>query len=252
MDSLPDLELDAAAVQRLHDAMLSAGRSDGLLQSSTAPPAHGAAAPVASPGQASQRSSGVWHWIERNHRCNGCLWDEEDRARRTDVADAEIVRCKRSIDRYNQQRNDAVEAIDVCLLEAIGEAPAGAVLHSETPGAMIDRLSILSLKIHHMRHESERREAGAEHMRSCAAKLERLVQQRRDLSGCLDRLLRELAAGRACFRLYRQFKMYNDPALNPCLYHADPAPSAARRAGQAAHAQAARPGRQATSPRALP
>ncbi|MCK0508387.1 DUF4254 domain-containing protein [Aromatoleum anaerobium] len=163
-----------------------------------------------------------WRWIEENHRSNTALWREEDRARRTDVPDGEIVRCKRNIDALNQRRNDAVEALDDCLLTALERvvpAPApDARLSSETAGAIIDRLSILALKIHHMRQASQRREAGAEHMRRCADKLATLVTQREDLAACLDRLLREASCGVARFRTYRQFKMYNDPSLNPELY----------------------------------
>jgi hypothetical protein len=172
-------------------------------------------------GTARQRfAEGVWHWIERNHVCNAMLWDEEDRARQVDVPDEEIVRCKRSIDRLNQQRNDAVEAIDDRVLEMLGllrlERPAK--LHSETPGAMMDRLSILSLKVHHMRLQTEREDADAQHIARCAAKLERLAEQRSDLGGCFDALLEDLVEGRARFKVYRQFKMYNDPSLNPFLY----------------------------------
>ena len=200
--ALPDL--DARRIVGFHDALLT--------DSPDSP----------DPDPDRQRfAEGPWHWIECNHLSNARLWDEEDEARRTDVSDAEIVRCKRSIDRWNQRRNDAVEALDDCLLAALGtagEPAAGARLHSETPGAMIDRLSILSLKIHHMRREAQRVEAGSDHTRTCAAKLERLVVQREDLRDCLDRLLDEVARGEACFRLYRQFKMYNDPALNPRLY----------------------------------
>lgn len=163
---------------------------------------------------------GPWPHIARNHLCNALLWDEEDRARRTEVPDREIVASKRAIDRHNQARNDAVEAIDAALLAALGEPEPAAPLHSETPGAMIDRLSILALKIHHMRREAGRYDAGAEHMRSCAAKLERLNLQRADLRDCFDRLLRALAEGQARFKVYRQYKMYNDPTLNPCLYQA--------------------------------
>lgn len=172
-------------------------------------------------GTARQRfAEGLWHWIERNHVCNAMLWDEEDRARQVDVADEEIVRCKRSIDRLNQQRNDAVEAIDDRLLEMLGDIrlARAARLHSETPGAMIDRLSILSLKVHHMRLQTERDDADADHVARCAAKLERLTEQRGDLGECFDLLLEDLVAGRVCFKVYRQFKMYNDPSLNPFLY----------------------------------
>lgn len=162
-----------------------------------------------------------WRWIEENHRCNAALWREEDKARRTDVPDTDIVRCKRSIDRFNQQRNDAVEALDECVLGAL----AGAVTpqpeaqqSSETVGAIIDRLSILSLKIFHMGLQTQRADASEEHVANCSAKLDVLVRQRRDLAACLDRLLEGLSSGRAIFRTYRQYKMYNDPALNPELY----------------------------------
>ena len=218
----------------LHDAALNqASAANGFAQDQpSAANGSGAGPAQRSAATAPPFVDELWHWIERNHRCNIALWDEEDRARRTDVPDAEIARCKRSIDRHNQRRNDAVEAIDRCLLEALGDraaAPPGARLHSETPGAMIDRLSILSLKIHHMRLQSQRVQAGAAHVRECSEKLQRLRLQRDDLGNCLDRLLHELVDGRACFRLYRQFKMYNDPALNPWLYGAREAAAQARR-----------------------
>jgi len=161
-----------------------------------------------------------WEFIEANHRCNNLLWDEEDRARRKDVPDSAIAENKRAIDRNNQRRNDAIERIDECLIAQLaGAAPgADARLNSETAGAMIDRLSILALKIFHMREQTERRDASAAHIDECTRKLARLQEQREDLAGCLDRLLADCAAGRAYFKVYRQFKMYNDPALNPYLY----------------------------------
>lgn len=181
---------------------------------------------LATPGEPAdldaEGDAGAAHWVVRNHHFNRQLWLAEDEARRTDVADAVIVRCKRAIDRYNQQRNDAVERIDECLLAAYAdvELQEGARQHSETPGAMIDRLSILALKIHHMHLQSLRSEAGPEHVRRCSDKLAVLQQQRSDLASCLTQLLLELGAGTACCRVYRQFKMYNDPALNPALYGA--------------------------------
>lgn len=163
--------------------------------------------------------SEVWQSIDANHRYNGLLWREEDRARRLDVPPSEIAAGKRLIDRYNQKRNDAVEAVDETLLAVLARVVCepGARLSSETAGAMIDRLSILALKIHHMRAQAQRSDAGEAHMQACAAKLERLIQQRQDLMSCLDTLLAEAQAGRAYFKVYRQFKMYNDPALNPYL-----------------------------------
>ena len=161
----------------------------------------------------------VWEPIAANHRFNSLLWDEEDMARRLDVSAAEIASYKRLIDQYNQQRNDAVEAIDEAILAGLGDiAPGpGARLNSETAGAMIDRLSILALKIFHMHEQTLRWEAGHEHVAACAAKLTRLHTQRADLADCLDSLLADAEAGRAYFKVYRQFKMYNDPALNPYL-----------------------------------
>ena len=164
--------------------------------------------------------SGPWRSIERNHRCNVLLWGEEDQARRTDVADREIAANKRAIDRYNQARNDAIEQIDECLLsrlEAVRRR-GDARRNSETAGSIIDRLSILSLKIFHMGLQTERRDAGPEHIDACRARLARLTEQRGDLMESLDALLREAAAGTAWFKVYRQFKMYNDPTLNPYLY----------------------------------
>ncbi len=167
-------------------------------------------------------ASGTWHWVATNHLFNALLWQEEDKARRTDVPAERIAAGKRLIDQYNQARNDAVEALDESLLAALGRGqfPFGARLHSETPGAMIDRLSILALKIFHMRIQTQRRDARSEHIALCRNKLDRLTLQRNDLCGCLNSLLQDAVAGRAYFKVYRQFKMYNDPSLNPYLYAA--------------------------------
>jgi uncharacterized protein DUF4254 len=162
----------------------------------------------------------VWSFIERNHRCNCRLWVEEDQARRRDVPDSEIAANKRNIDVFNQRRNDAIEKIDenlLALLAAQGRGE-GTRLNSETAGAMIDRLSILALKIFHMTIQAERRDADREHLETSRGRLARLIEQRADLAGCLDALLADCLAGRARFKVYRQFKMYNDPAFNPYLY----------------------------------
>ena len=169
---------------------------------------------------AARFADGLWGAIEDNHRCNCLLWDEEDLARRRGVPDAEIAANKRAIDAHNQKRNDAIERLDELLsgLFPGKEQAKDARLSSETPGAMTDRLSILSLKIRNMRLQTVRTDVAAAHRENCLAKLSRLNEQRADLASCFDRLLAECARGEARFKVYRQFKMYNDPALNPALY----------------------------------
>lgn len=164
--------------------------------------------------------SPLWAAIADNDRFNALLWAEEDLARRRNVPDAEIAANKRAIDGYNQKRNDAIERIDEALLSSLEqvEKRPEAKQNSETAGAMIDRLSILSLKIRAMREQTERTDVDQAHRDTCSAKLARLLEQRTDLAACLDRLLAEASRGESYFKVYRQFKMYNDPKLNPALY----------------------------------
>ena len=171
-------------------------------------------------GRAPRAASPLWEAIEANHRHNGMLWAEEDLARRRNVPDADIAANKRAIDLHNQKRNDAIERIDEILLGALEGVRRGAAarLSSETAGSMVDRLSIVSLKIRAMRLQTERKDVERSHIQACQQKLERLVEQRGDLAGCLERLLAEAARGESYFKVYRQFKMYNDPKLNPALY----------------------------------
>ena len=156
--------------------------------------------------------------VLRQHRANFDLWHLEDTARDVGAADADIVAVKRGIDKVNQLRNDLVEAIDVLLLEMVGEQMATAPLHSETPGMMIDRMSILALKSFHTREEAARATATAVHRERNAMRLQLLEEQRGDLAGCLQALWAEALAGTRRFKLYRQMKMYNDSELNPVLY----------------------------------
>lgn len=168
-------------------------------------------------------ASGAWEAIDANHRYNGLLWREADRARRLDVPPAEIAAGQRLIDRYDRKRNDAVEAIDKVLLAGLHHVVRrpGARLSSDTAGAMIDRLSGLALHIHHMRAQALRAGAGAgvdeAHVGACTAKFERLLAQRHDLMSCLDRLLAEARAGLAYFMPGRQARMESDVALHTCL-----------------------------------
>jgi hypothetical protein len=160
----------------------------------------------------------LWLALWDNHRNNMLLWAEEDLARRRHVPDAEIAANKRAIDRYNQARNDAIERIDDGLLAVLGPASGGGGrLNSETPGSIIDRLSIASLKIHHMGVQVRRDDVDEAHREACAERLSRLRQQRGDLADCLDELLDGCRRGLARFAVYRQFKMYNDPRLNMAL-----------------------------------
>jgi hypothetical protein len=169
-------------------------------------------APAHPPGE-------IWPWVEANHACNARLWREEDLARRGDVADGVIAAGKRAIDRHNQQRNDAIERLDEAIHGALAHRMLPqARLNSETPGMMIDRLSILALRIRAMAAAARRDDAGADHVRRCEERLAKLGEQRGDLAGCLAALLAACAAGTARFKVYRPFKMYNDPALNPQLY----------------------------------
>jgi hypothetical protein len=151
------------------------------------------------------------------HRANFELWHEEDKARAPGAEDAEIVRVKHAIDRLNQRRNDLVEAMDLWLIDKLEQDPA-APLHSETPGLMIDRLSILALKIYHTREESKRSSATEDHRMRNVQRLSLLQEQRDDLAACLDALWAEVLSGHRRFKLYRQMKMYNDPDLNPAVY----------------------------------
>ncbi len=183
------------------------------------------------------RWTGLWHrgpavygegpgeflgLLERLHLCNFMLWHEEDQARRRDVPAAVIVQHKRAIDLWNQRRNDTIEQVDLCLLEALqreGLPPSPeAPLNSETPGSILDRLSIAALKIYHMAEQTRRTDVDSPHRQKCAARHEVLCEQRQDLLDCLERLLMELLSGQKRLKLYRQFKMYNDPTLNPALY----------------------------------
>ncbi|MEI8228859.1 MAG: DUF4254 domain-containing protein [Planctomycetota bacterium] len=156
------------------------------------------------------------------HRFNFLLWHEEDIARSPDVTDAKIAQVKRAIDGYNQARNDSIEKVDDWLIEELvgrgivagPDAPAA----TETPGAAIDRLSILELRRYHMREQIDRADATLEHREKAAARMVVLDMQRTHLMGALSRLLGEIFAGQRPLRVFRQMKMYNDPTMNPYLY----------------------------------
>jgi hypothetical protein len=161
---------------------------------------------------------GFLRLVEENHLRNFQLWHEEDIARRDDLGFEAVYRAKRAIDGYNQQRNDFMEKMDQACVAALHPAESGVPFNSETPGMMVDRLSILALKEFHMQEQADRGDADPAHRRKCADKVAVLQQQRADLARALADLLEAVEAGERSFRVYFQFKMYNDPSLNPELY----------------------------------
>ncbi|MFC4991202.1 DUF4254 domain-containing protein [Rubritalea tangerina] len=158
--------------------------------------------------------------LTENHKCNFLLWHEEDIARREDIGHEPIYKAKRAIDGYNQRRNDFIEKMDKFLVENLKPKTSDVPFNSETPGMMIDRLSILALKEYHMQEEVDRTDASEEHIAKCTHKVSVIKQQIADLALALDQLLEQVASGTRSFRVYYQFKMYNDASLNPQLREA--------------------------------
>jgi hypothetical protein len=148
-------------------------------------------------------------------------WHMEDVVRNPAIDPAEGLQWKRRIDASNQERTDVVEYIDSYFLEEYKDivAKPTAKINSESPAWVVDRLSILALKIYHMREETTRDGASDEHKRVCTDKLNILLAQRTDLSGSLDELLTDIQNGDKYMKVYKQMKMYNDPSLNPILYN---------------------------------
>lgn len=147
-------------------------------------------------------------------------WHLEDIIRDPHIDPAEALGLKRRIDRSNQDRTDLVEQIDSYFRQqysTVNTLPE-ARLNTESPAWAIDRLSILALKIYHMQEQVERKDATEDHKQKCDAKLTVLLEQQKDLSLAIDQLLEDIEAGRIYMKVYRQMKMYNDPATNPILY----------------------------------
>lgn len=194
--------------QRIHDWHFEDSASCEGASAGTAEPVHDPAA----------------DWLALvacQHRANFDLWHTEDEARAPGATDAELAAVKRRIDATNQLRNDLVEDLDRSLIAWLAERGLPreeAPLNSESPGLIVDRLSILALKIYHTREEAARAHAPEGHAGRNRARLGILEEQRADLAACLDALWQQTLAGTRRFKLYRQFKMYNDPALNPAIY----------------------------------
>ena len=186
-----------------------------LYRSLTAVWAQQPAAPLSLPAQG-------LIWAHRLHLCNFRLWHMEDGVRRPGASESFIAQSKRAIDTFNQQRHAEIEQLDTwlftCLYEHNSRRLTETELHSETPGNLLDRLSILTLKVYYMGREAERQDATVVHRQTCRRRLAVLAEQRDDIYGCLCRLCLDLWSGRKTFKIYRQFKMYNDPDLNPAIY----------------------------------
>ena len=148
-------------------------------------------------------------------------WHFEDIIRDPQIDPAEALLLKRRIDKSNQDRTDLVEQIDSYFREIYKDVKVqdDARINTESPAWAVDRLSILALKINHMKEQVERPEASAEHKAKCQAKLDVLLEQQVDLSTAIDQLLEDIEAGRKYMKVYRQMKMYNDPSTNPVLYN---------------------------------
>ncbi len=147
-------------------------------------------------------------------------WHFEDIIRDPNIDPMEALALKRRIDRSNQDRTDLVEQIDSYFRQKYSEVKVlpDARINTESPAWAIDRLSILALKIYHMREQVERQDASKEHKDTCTAKLNVLLEQQKDLGTAIDQLLEDIQEGRKYMKVYRQMKMYNDPSTNPVLY----------------------------------
>ena len=147
-------------------------------------------------------------------------WHFEDIIRDPHIDPVAAVALKRRIDKSNQDRTDLVELIDSYFLDRYKDVKplADATINTESPAWAVDRLSILALKIYHMQQEVERTDTTEEHRAQCQVKLDILLEQQKDLSSAIDQLLADIEAGKKYMKVYKQMKMYNDPALNPVLY----------------------------------
>lgn len=147
-------------------------------------------------------------------------WHYEDIIRDPAIDPVEALALKRRIDKSNQDRTDLVEQIDSYFRDLYKDVKVlpDARINTESPAWAIDRLSILALKIYHMKEQVERKDASPEHVAKCQAKLDILLEQQVDLSAAIDQLLEDIETGRKYMKVYRQMKMYNDPSTNPVLY----------------------------------
>ena len=165
-------------------------------------------------------NDGIESSLARKNWIDAVQWHLEDIIRDEAIDPVEALALKRRIDRSNQDRTDLVEEIDTYFRQQYAGVTVqpGATINTESPAWAIDRLSILALKIWHMREQTERGDAEASHIAKCQAKLDVLLEQRVDLTTAIDQLLDDISAGRKFMKVYRQMKLYNDPETNPILY----------------------------------
>ena len=161
----------------------------------------------------------IEHLLYRKCWIDTVQWHYEDLIRDPDIDPVGALELKRKIDASNQDRTDLVEYIDSYFLKKYAEVSIldDATINTESPAWAIDRLSILALKIYHMREETMRADASEDHLRECGRKLAVLLEQKKDLSSAIDQLLTDIEAGRKYMKVYKQMKMYNDEELNPVL-----------------------------------
>ncbi len=161
----------------------------------------------------------IEHLLYRKNWIDTVQWHFEDLIRDPEINPDAALTLKRQIDASNQERTDLVEFIDSYFLNKYRsvEIQDGATINTESPAWAIDRLSILALKIYHMREEAEREDASDAHRKACSNKLQVLEEQQKDLSTAIDQLLEDIEAGRKYMKVYKQMKMYNDEELNPVL-----------------------------------
>ncbi len=147
-------------------------------------------------------------------------WHLEDIIRDPEIDPVEALAIKRRIDKSNQDRTDLVEMIDSYFLDKYKDVKVlpDAVINTESPAWAVDRLSILELKIYHMKEQVERKDADEKHKEQCNRKLAVLIEQRKDLASAIDQLLSDIESGKKYMKVYKQMKMYNDPSTNPVLY----------------------------------
>ncbi|MEJ2881918.1 DUF4254 domain-containing protein [Pedobacter sp. GR22-6] len=171
--------------------------------------------------QNSYRTGTLEHLLYLKCWIDTVQWHMEDVVRNPDIDPVEGLQWKRRIDTSNQERTDVVEYIDSYFLEEYKDVVplSNAKINSESPAWVVDRLSILALKVFHMKEETQRDNVSEEHIQNCSDKLRILLNQQTDLSNSLDELITDIENGVKYMKVYKQMKMYNDPALNPVLYN---------------------------------